>query len=80
MSFHRNTPYKSLDEVQRCEVIVAHIMRQGGSHSDCIVALANDRLRLLHRLCELESIAPKKISTPQGVMIWHCPDNLIPLT
>lgn len=80
MSFTRQTPYTSFREVRLCEPIVARIMRAGGTPSECVVALANDRLRLLRRIEELESIAPKKIRTPDGVAVWHCPDELIPLT
>jgi hypothetical protein len=61
--------------------IVAHIMRAGGAAEDCAVALAVHNDRLVDRLMTLEGIAPRRIKLPDGrVMVWHCPDHLIPET
>jgi hypothetical protein len=61
--------------------IVAHIMRAGGTAEDCAVALAVHNDRLVDRLMTLEGIAPRKIKLPDGrVMVWRCPDHLIPET
>jgi hypothetical protein len=52
----------------------------GGSLESCVIALANEKEALVKRLMELEAIAPKKIKRPDGtVMIWRCPDELVPL-
>ena len=59
--------------------IVAHIMRAGGTAEDCAVALAAHNDRLVGRLMTMESIAPRRIKLPDGrVMVWRCPDHLIP--
>ena len=61
--------------------IVAHIMRAGGTAEDCAVALSVHNDRLVDRLMTLEGIAPRRIKLPDGrVMVWHCPDHLIPET
>ena len=61
--------------------IVAHIMRAGGTAEDCAVALAEHNDRLIARLMTLEGIAPRRIKLPDGrVMVWRCPDHLIPET
>jgi hypothetical protein len=61
--------------------IVAHIMRAGGTAEDCAVALAVHNDRLVDRLMTLEGIAPRRIKLPDGrVMVWRCPDHLIPET
>ena len=61
--------------------IVAHIMRAGGTAEDCAVALSVHNDRLVDRLMMLEGIAPRRIKLPDGrVMVWRCPDHLIPET
>ena len=61
--------------------IVAHIMRAGGTAEDCAVALAAHNDRLVDRLMTLEGIAPRRIKLPDGrVMIWRCPEHLVPET
>jgi hypothetical protein len=70
----------SLDQVRNNDATVHGIMKSGGSLSDCVVALANQKQDMLDRITELESIAPKAIRLPDGgVMIWRCPDHLIPV-
>ena len=61
--------------------IVAYIMRAGGTAEDCAVALAEHNDRLIARLMTLEGIAPRRIKLPDGrVMIWRCPEQLVPET
>lgn len=72
--------YKTIESVCLSEPIPYRIIKQGGSMADCVVALANDRQRLIGRIMELEAIAPKRIRTPDGVYVWHCPNELIPET
>jgi hypothetical protein len=58
---------------------VHRILSIGGTHADCVVALTNEKNALVQKLCELESIAPKKIEMSDGsVLVWHCPNDLIP--
>ena len=62
-----------------CDPVVYRVMHAGGNASDAIVALANQKNALIARVMELESIAPKKIRIgPDSVMVWHCPDDLVP--
>jgi len=70
--------YKTLIDVTRNDSLVLRLVELGASSNDIIVALANEKQRLFQRIIELELIAPKRISTPNGVMVWHCPDHLIP--
>jgi hypothetical protein len=61
------------------DVTVGLIIESGGSIEDVVVALVNEKERMFQRILELELIAPKKISSPDGrVLVWHCPDDLIP--
>lgn len=70
----------SIEHAKRTDVTICRILKGGGSHADCVVALANEKERLLSRIEELESIAPRKIKLGNGkVMIWRCPDELVPL-
>jgi hypothetical protein len=73
--------YASFDEVYHREPIVNCILRNGGSMEDVVVALAGERNAIIKRLEGAESIAPKKIRLPDGkVMIWRCPDELVPFS
>jgi len=56
-------------------------MRAGGTAEDCAVALSVHNDRLIDRLMTLEGIAPRRIKLSDGrVMVWRCPDHLIPET
>lgn len=73
--------YSAFDQLIRKNQIVARIMLAGGTAEDCAVSLAAHNDRLVHRLMALEGIAPRKIKLQDGrVMVWRCPDNLIPET
>lgn len=73
--------YASFAEVYHREPIVQCILRNGGSMEDVVVALAGERNAIIKRLEAAESIAPKKIRLPDGkVMIWRCPDELVPFS
>jgi hypothetical protein len=70
---------KTIDELKLSDPIVHQILGNGGNLEGCICALSDQNAQLVRRIIELESIAPKKIKTPDGqVMVWHCPDNLVP--
>ena len=72
---------EAFSKMQLSNAIVAHIMRAGGTAEDCAVALAVHNDRLVDRLMTLEGIAPRRIKLPDGrVMVWRCPDRLIPET
>lgn len=45
----------------------------------CIIYLANLEHKLMNRIIELESIAPRKYLMPDGsYRIWRCPVDMIP--
>lgn len=71
----------TFDSLLRHNPIVAQIMRAGGTAEDCVVALAVDNDRLIARLMTLEGIVPRRIKLSDGrVMVYRCPDHLIPET
>ena len=73
--------YRSLEHVANCNARVHAVLAQGGTHAEAIVVLANHNEELVHRIMQLEAIAPKKIKGPNGTCwIYHCPDHLIPVT
>ena len=69
----------SVQHLRRNNAIVARIMDAGGTAEDCAVALSVENDRLADRVMALDSIAPRKIKLPDGrVLIWRCPDELVP--
>lgn len=70
----------SLTQAKNTDATVHRILSLGGTQADCVVALVNEKEALAKRIMELDAIAPKKIKLDDGrVMIWHCPDDLVPL-
>lgn len=73
--------YETFQDVMLNDPTVNRIMKSGGTESACVVELANEKQRLMARIIELDSIAPKKYKTPDGrVMVWNCPEDLVPVT
>lgn len=71
----------TLEQLRLVNPIVERVMRAGGTAEDCAVALSEHIDKLVKRLLALEGIAPRRIKLPDGsVVIWHCPDHLIPET
>ena len=69
----------TLEQLRLVNPIVERVMRAGGTAEDCVVALSERIEKLVDRLLTLEGIAPRRIKLPDGrVVIWHCPDHLIP--
>lgn len=59
---------------------VYRMMRDGMSAEAIIVALAKEKHQLMNQVAELKSIAPTKYQLPDGsVVIWRCPDELVPM-
>ena len=59
--------------------IVNYIIKSGGNIYDCIYWLVKHQEELQEKLIKLELISPKKIKLSDGkVVIWHCPDKLVP--
>lgn len=54
-------------------------LRSGSTLAEIITMLVTEKQALLERVVKLETIAPKKIILDDGrVMVWRCPDHLIP--
>jgi len=71
---------RMLEQIRCNDVTVARILADGGSETDCIAALVEQKRKMLERICELEAIAPRAYRRKNGeVLIWRCPDRLIPL-
>ena len=70
--------YETFADVLNNDSHVRRVMESGGNPKDVIIALANEKELLIQKVVELTLIAPKRITTPKGVMVWHCPDHLIP--
>lgn len=67
------TPFEVL---QLKNPIVASILRYGGTAEDCAVALAGENARLMARIAELESLAPRRVRLPNGnILLWRAPDE-----
>lgn len=48
-------------------------------HTEIIAVLAREKADLMKRIVELELIAPKKITMPDGsVMVYRAPAHLLP--
>lgn len=72
-------PCSALRRAKLTDVTVYHLLKSGASLEEVIGALVADKERLVKRIMELESIAPRKVLLPDGrVMVWRCPDELIP--
>lgn len=73
--------YSEIREVVDNDPYVNSIVKKGGTLEMCVVFLANQKNELLRRVIELESIAPKAYRQADGkVLVWRCPDDLIPIT
>jgi hypothetical protein len=71
---------KTFDEVFVNDPTVYNLLNSGGTARECIVALANEKAELIKKIVDLEMIVPKKYKLPDGkIVIWHCPDDLIPM-
>jgi hypothetical protein len=69
--------YKTLEDVWLNDPYVQRAIASGeASPESVIVELANQKNELLRNVIKLEAIAPKRF----GNLVWHCPDDLIPLT
>lgn len=70
-----------LVKIKQQDSTVHRVLDSDGSELDCMEALFNEKQFFIKRLIALESIAPRKFQLPNGdVMVWHCPDSLIPTT
>lgn len=69
------------EKIKCTDFIVNRVLEAGGSLEDCICYLSKHNAELVEKVIELEMLVPKKIRiSPEKVMIWQCPDELIPET
>lgn len=67
--------------VKNNDVTVHRMLRQDRCQplEKIIVQLVREKEECFKRILDLESIAPRKITLPDGrVMVWRCPEGLIP--
>jgi hypothetical protein len=53
-------------------------LQNGCSLEEIVAGLVEQKQEMLKRIIELQSIAPKRITSAGITYVWHCPDNLIP--
>lgn len=71
----------AFERVRQTDATVAAMLCAGWTLEDTIVALVAEKRRFVERIMQLEMIAPRKITLPDGrVMVWRCPDVLVPET
>lgn len=72
---------KSWTEVTLSDPIVNRALCYGESLETTICRLVERHEKVMEELRKLHAIAPKKTQLPDGtIMVWHCPNELIPLT
>lgn len=75
-----NYPYTTFEQVRLNDSTVQKCCYENLPYEEIIVILANQKAMLTEQLLRLESIAPRKFQLADGkVMIWHCPDHLVPM-
>jgi len=70
----------SIDDAIKNNTIVYRILKHGGSLEDVICALVNQQNTMQKALMGYYMICPRKFKIEDGkIMIWRCPDEMIPL-
>ena len=61
------------------DATVNAMLRNNCCHTEIIAALVREKVDLVKRIMELELIAPKKITMPDGsVVVYRAPAHLLP--
>jgi hypothetical protein len=69
----------AFERAKFCDATVARMLRNGNTLAEIIGQLAAEKKQYAKRILELEGIASRKIVLPDGtVMMWQCPEKLIP--
>lgn len=69
----------AFDRVRMNDATVHAMLKAGRTLEETIVALVCEKNRFVDRIVELEMIAPRRITLPDGrVVVWRCPDHLVP--
>ena len=72
-------PPSMFERAKYTDSTVASMLRNGETLSSIIGQLADDKLKLIREIEHLSGVAPKKVKLADGrVMMWHCPDDLVP--
>lgn len=70
---------EELRAVTQRDPTVHAILKRGGTLAECVVALFRQKEELVDEVMRLKSIAPKKVTAPDGTTyVYHCPDELVP--
>lgn len=72
------TPFQ---EAAHRDATLCRMLSERRSYEEIIVQLVKEKNDWFNKYLEADSLAPKKIQSPEGVtFVWHCPDELIPFT
>lgn len=75
------TVEERLKAMAQKNAVIFNTLNAGGDAVSCLVALHEVGLAKDKMIIELLSIAPRKMKGPDGrEYVWHCPDELVPLT
>ena len=74
------TPHPATFEWARLNDQTVNVMLQRNEHwTDIVAQLSKEKAEAQNRVIELEMIAPRKITLPDGaVAFWHCPNEFVP--
>lgn len=76
-----NPPQYTIEWAIVNDPTVHRMSRYNAPLEQIIAQLAQEKKELQDRISKLDQIAPRKMIMPDGtVMVWHCPDELIPST
>lgn len=71
--------FKTFAEVVDNDVTVRQMTKTNRSLAAIIVCLVNQKEELKRVMLQMDAICPRRIKLPNGtVMIYRCPDHLIP--
>ena len=75
------TNNSSFEYARLNDATVAKMLRDRRTLETIIGKLSAEKEVYFKRIIELESIAPRRITLPDGrIMVWRCPDEFIPET
>jgi len=60
--------------------LAASMKSCGSTYAEIALALHKLQEQTLQELIRVNSICPKRIKVGDEILVWHCPDELIPLS
>lgn len=69
----------TFEQVRHTDPTVYHMLEQGCSLEAVICALSEEKSAIMKSYVELYAISPKKMRVGDDVVVWHCPDDLVPI-